>query len=77
MMHISWKNFNRIDRYLDWSEVAKHPLFELILTVYPDKKRYSMEAVGIDVTAVTKNLNIPIEWPPTNHIYRFGLICFK
>ncbi|MFX1425075.1 MAG: DUF2284 domain-containing protein [Promethearchaeota archaeon] len=44
---------------------------------YPDKKRYSMEAVGIDVTAVSKNLNIPIEWPPTNNIYRFGLLCFK
>ena len=44
---------------------------------YPEKKRYSMEAVGIDVTTMTRNLNIPIEWPPINHVYRFGLICFK
>ncbi|MFX1278901.1 MAG: DUF2284 domain-containing protein [Promethearchaeota archaeon] len=44
---------------------------------YPDKKRYSMEAVGIDVTAMTNKLKIPIEWPPINHVYRFGLVCLK
>jgi predicted metal-binding protein len=44
---------------------------------YPDKKRYSMEAVGINVTDTVKNLNLNIEWPPINHYYRFGLICFK
>lgn len=44
---------------------------------YPDKKRYSMEAVGIDVDRTTKNLKIPIEWPPSNHVFRFGLVCFK
>lgn len=44
---------------------------------YPKKKRYSMEAVGIDVTRTVLNLNLPIEWPPINHAYRFGLVCFK
>ncbi|MFW9877121.1 MAG: DUF2284 domain-containing protein [Candidatus Thorarchaeota archaeon] len=44
---------------------------------YPDKKRFSMEAVGIDVTHTVRNLNFNIEWPPTNYVYRFGLVCFK
>jgi predicted metal-binding protein len=44
---------------------------------YPDKKRYSMEATGISVTDMVKRLNLNIEWPPTNYVYRFGLICFK
>jgi predicted metal-binding protein len=44
---------------------------------YPDKKRYSMEAVGIDVTQTVRNLNFNIEWPPIEYVYRFGLVCFK
>jgi hypothetical protein len=36
-----------------------------------------MEAVGIHVTDTVKNLNLDIEWPPTNHVYRFGLVCLK
>jgi predicted metal-binding protein len=44
---------------------------------YPNKIRYSMEAVGIDVTQTVKNVNLDIEWPPVNRIYRFGLICAK
>ncbi|MFX0059593.1 MAG: DUF2284 domain-containing protein [Candidatus Heimdallarchaeota archaeon] len=44
---------------------------------YPLEKRYSMEAVGIDVDKTVKNLKIQIEWPPLNKAYRFGLICFK
>ena len=44
---------------------------------YLDKKRYSMEAVGIDVTNTVKKLNQAIEWPPINYAYRFGLVCFK
>lgn len=44
---------------------------------YPDKKRYSMEAVGIDVTQTVKNLNFNLEWPPNKYVYRFGLACFK
>ena len=44
---------------------------------YPDKKRYSIEAVGMNVTNTVRNLNINIEWPPINYVYRFGLICFK
>ncbi|MHA1669231.1 MAG: DUF2284 domain-containing protein [Promethearchaeota archaeon] len=43
---------------------------------YPDQIRYSMEAVGIDVTKTVSNLNLDIEWPPLEHTYRFGLICF-
>ncbi|MFW9941430.1 MAG: DUF2284 domain-containing protein [Candidatus Thorarchaeota archaeon] len=44
---------------------------------YPNKKRYSMEAVGIDVTTTVNNLKLNIEWPPINYVYRFGLICFR
>ncbi len=44
---------------------------------YPNKKRYSMEAIGIDVTETVQRLNLKIEWPPSNYVYRFGLICFK
>lgn len=44
---------------------------------YPDKKRFSMEATGIAVTDMVKKLDLNIEWPPTNYVYRFGLICFR
>ena len=44
---------------------------------YPEKRKYSMEAVGIEVTKTVSQLNLEIEWPPTNFLYRFGLICFK
>ncbi|MFW9902367.1 MAG: DUF2284 domain-containing protein [Candidatus Thorarchaeota archaeon] len=44
---------------------------------YPDKKRYSMEAIGIDVTQTVRNLGFDIEWPPNDFIYRFGLVCLK
>jgi predicted metal-binding protein len=44
---------------------------------YPNKKRYSMEAVGIHVTNTVTNLNLDIEWPPVNNYYRFGLICIS
>jgi len=44
---------------------------------YPDKKRFSMEAVGIDVDKTVKSVHIEIEWPPVNFAYRFGLICLK
>ena len=44
---------------------------------YPDDIRYSMEAVGINVTKTVRNLNLDIEWPPKNYAYRFGLICNK
>ena len=43
---------------------------------YPDKKRFSMEAVGIDVDKTVKSVDIEIEWPPINYAYRFGLICY-
>ena len=44
---------------------------------YPHKQKYAMEAVGINVTETVKDLNVNIEWPPVNYVYRFGLICFK
>lgn len=44
---------------------------------YPDQKRYSMEAVGIDVNKTVTNLNFNLEWPPNEFVYRFGLVCFK
>jgi predicted metal-binding protein len=44
---------------------------------YQDKIRYSMEAVGIDVSQTVKKLNFNLEWPPNEFVYRFGLICCK
>ena len=44
---------------------------------YPDKKMYSMEAVGIHVSKTLKNLNLGLEWPPINYYYRIGLICLN
>ncbi|MFX1312752.1 MAG: DUF2284 domain-containing protein [Promethearchaeota archaeon] len=44
---------------------------------YPEEIRYSMEAVGIDVTKTVRKVNINIEWPPINKVYRFGLVCIK
>jgi predicted metal-binding protein len=42
---------------------------------YPDEIRYSMEAIGINVTETVRRVELDIEWPPKNHIYRVGLIC--
>jgi len=44
---------------------------------YPHNKRFSMEAVGINVDKTVRNLKIPLEWPPINYVYRFGLVCIK
>ncbi len=44
---------------------------------FPDQMRYSMEAVGIDVTNTVKNLDLEIEWPPIKYYYRFALFCFN
>ena len=44
---------------------------------YPDRIRYSIEAVGINVDQTAKNIGINLEWPPTSYAYRFGLVCFK
>ena len=44
---------------------------------YPNEIRYSMEAVGINVTETVKNLNLDIEWPPKHYAYRFSLVCLK
>ncbi|MFW9821961.1 MAG: DUF2284 domain-containing protein [Candidatus Thorarchaeota archaeon] len=44
---------------------------------YPEKRKYSMEAVGINVTKTVSKLNLGIQWPPTDFLFRFGLICFK
>ncbi|MFX1455059.1 MAG: DUF2284 domain-containing protein [Promethearchaeota archaeon] len=44
---------------------------------YPEKRKYSMEAVGIDVTKTVSKLNLGIQWPPKDFLFRFGLICFK
>jgi predicted metal-binding protein len=44
---------------------------------YPEKIRYSMEAVGIHVTNMVKALDLDIEWPPMNYYYRFALIALR
>ncbi|MFX0072886.1 MAG: DUF2284 domain-containing protein [Candidatus Hermodarchaeota archaeon] len=44
---------------------------------YPDKRRYSMEAVGIEVIKTVLNLKSEIEYPSNKYSYQFGLVCFK
>jgi len=44
---------------------------------FPEKRRYSMEAVGINVDETVKQFGIHLEWPPINWVYQIGLICFK
>lgn len=45
---------------------------------HPKKKRYSMEAVGIEVIKTVYNLkNKDFEYPSKDYAYRFGLVCFR
>ena len=48
---------------------------------YPNRRKYSMEAVGIEVIRsihqLQKTNKIHIEYPSNKYSYRFGLACFK
>ncbi len=44
---------------------------------YPDERKYSMEAVGIEVIRTVINLKLDMEYPSNKYAYRFGLACFK
>ena len=44
---------------------------------YPNRMRYSMEAIGIEVIRTVIDLNLDIEYPSNKKSYRFGLACFK
>lgn len=44
---------------------------------FPNEKRYSMEAVGIEVIKTLRELHLDIEYPSNKYSYRFGLACFK
>ena len=44
---------------------------------FPKDKRYSMEAVGIEVVRTVLELKLDIEYPSNKYSYRFGLACFK
>lgn len=46
---------------------------------YPYDKRYSMEAVGIEVIKTVLKIKdkLGIEYPSNKYSYRFGLACFK
>jgi len=44
---------------------------------FPHLVRYSMEAVGIDVTSTMRNIGIVLEWPPKKFVYQVGLICVR
>lgn len=45
----------------------------------PKEKRYSMEAVGIEVIRTVRDIKdkLGIEYPSNKYSYRFGLACFK
>ncbi|NHJ22823.1 MAG: hypothetical protein EAX91_17910 [Candidatus Lokiarchaeota archaeon] len=46
---------------------------------FPQEKRYSMEAIGIEVIQTVRDLKdkLHIEYPSNKYSYRFGLACFK
>ncbi|MFX0134112.1 MAG: DUF2284 domain-containing protein [Candidatus Hodarchaeota archaeon] len=44
---------------------------------YPDQRRYSMEAVGIEVIRTVIESNVDIGYPSKKYDYRFGLVCFN
>ncbi|TFF63752.1 MAG: hypothetical protein EU521_00450 [Promethearchaeota archaeon] len=44
---------------------------------FPKERKYSMEAVGIEVIKTVLNLNLNIEYPSKKYSYKFGLACFK
>ena len=44
---------------------------------FPDQRRYSMEAVGIEVIRTVIELNLDIGYPSQKYDFRFGLACFK
>jgi predicted metal-binding protein len=44
---------------------------------FPHERRYSMEAVGIEVIKTVLNLNNDIGYPSNKFSYKFGLACFK
>jgi len=46
---------------------------------YPKEKRFSMEAIGIEVIRTVLGLKskLDIEYPSKKNSYRFGLACFK
>jgi len=44
---------------------------------FPKDKRYSMEAVGIEVVRTVLELKLDIEYPSNKYSYRFGLACLK
>ena len=44
---------------------------------YPDQRRYSMEAVGIEVIRTVIDLNFDIGYSSKEYDYRFGLAIFK
>ena len=46
---------------------------------FPQDKRYSMEAIGIEVIQTVWDLKntLKIEYPSNKYSYRFGLACFK
>ena len=44
---------------------------------YPEERRYSMEAIGIEVIRTVMNFRTKIEYPSNKYHFRFGLACFK
>ncbi|MBD3211194.1 MAG: hypothetical protein GF311_01205 [Candidatus Lokiarchaeota archaeon] len=44
---------------------------------FPERMRYSMEAVGIEVMKTVLNLDVDIKYPSKKYSYKFGLVCFK
>ncbi|GAB4315888.1 MAG: hypothetical protein Kow0069_17890 [Promethearchaeota archaeon] len=44
---------------------------------HPDRRQYSMEAVGIDVDATCRAVGVHLQWPPQSKAYHVALVFTK
>lgn len=78
--HPNWSQ-RQIDCCLYWQGGVRKQLREEIaqaLSIFEDTTRYRVcgcpEALGVNVTATMKNVNIELEWPPETIVYKVAII---
>lgn len=81
--HPNWSQ-RQIDCCLYWQGGVRKRLREEIvkcLALFVNKTKYVAydcpEALGVNVTATMKNLNINLEWPPKTIVYKVALVGTK
>lgn len=81
--HPEWSQ-RQIDCCLYWQGGVRKKLRAEIaraLSCFEDKTKYAAydcpEALGVNVTATMKNLDIELEWPPETIVYKVAIIGTK